>query len=71
MVFIRSSSKSVSYSSVVHFLDSTPFSASGFFGYKFKKQEIYDILYKHSYDLKFLIAFLLFYKVVQVLYKVE
>ena len=71
MVFIRSSSKDVSYSSIVQFSDLTPFSASGFFGYQLKKQEIFNILYKHSQDLKFLVVFLLFYKVVQICDKVE
>ena len=37
MVFIRSSSKNVSYSSIVQFSDSTPFSVSGFFGYQQKR----------------------------------
>ena len=36
-----------------------------------KEQEKYDILYKHSYNLKFLAVFQSFYKVVQILYKVE
>ena len=71
MVFIRSSSKNVSYYSIVQLLDSRSFSASGFFGYQLKKQEIYDMLYKHSYDFKFLVVFLLIYKVVHILYKVE
>ena len=45
MIFIWSSSKIVFYSSVVQFSDSTPFSASGFFVYQLKEQEIYDTLY--------------------------
>ena len=44
MVFIGSTSKIVSYSSLVQFLDSTPFSASGYFGFSLKEQEIYDAL---------------------------
>ena len=36
-----------------------------------KEQGKCDILYKHSYDMKFLAVFLSFYKLVQILYKVE
>ena len=71
MIFIRSSSKIVSYSSVVQFSDSSPFFASEFFVYQLKKQEIYDTIDKHSCNLTFFVVFLSFYKVVQILYQVE
>ena len=71
LIFIRSSSKIVSYSSVVQFSDPAPFSASGFFVYQLKKQEIYDAIDKYSCNLTFFVVFLSFYKVVQILYQVE
>ena len=70
MIFIRSS-KIVSYSSVVQLSNSTPFSASGFFVYQLKKQEIYDAIDKYSCNVTFFVVFLSFYKVVQILYQVE
>ena len=40
MVFIRSSSKNVSYSSIVRFSHAKPFCASGFLGYQLKGERI-------------------------------